>query len=134
MTKETIAKSPSGRVKRTPIGHRNILTVRGKSPDYEYRIVNDEGDRVQMFKEAGYELCSADEVQVGDKRVSQATPEGSNAQVSVGGGLKAFVMKIKRDWYSEDQEAKQAKIDELEQTMKQTALAGNYGNLSIERK
>lgn len=133
-TKEAIAKSPRGRVSRTPIGQRNILTVKGKDPDYEYRIVNDTGDRIAMFEEAGYELCEASDVQVGDKRVSKATPEGTKAQVSVGGGQKAFVMRIKKEFFDEDQRAKQAHIDSLEQTMKDKALNGTYGNLEISRK
>lgn len=133
-TKETIAKSPSGRVKRSPIGQRNILTVKGTDPNYTYRIVNDTGDRIKMFEEAGYELVDANDVTVGDKRVSQASPEGTKAQVSVGNGEKAFVMRIRNDWYAEDQQAKQAKVDALEHTMKEKAQSGNYGSLEISRK
>lgn len=133
MTKETIAKSPRGRTTRSPIGTRNVLTVKGKNPEYEYRIVNDTGDRIAMFEEAGYEFVPADEVQIGDKRVSKATPEGTNAQVAVGNGMKAYLMRIRKEWYHEDQTTKQAKIDELERTMKQKALDGNYGNFDISR-
>jgi hypothetical protein len=33
MTKDSnLAKSPSGRVRRTPVGVRNVLTVGGKEP------------------------------------------------------------------------------------------------------
>ena len=32
--KEAIAKAPSGRPQRTPIGTRNVLTVEGKDPNY----------------------------------------------------------------------------------------------------
>ena len=45
-----------GRPKRTPINGRNVLTVTGKDPNYVYRIVNDVGGRVDMFKEAVHEL------------------------------------------------------------------------------
>ena len=134
MTKESIAKSPRGRTSRSPVNQRNILSVKGKEPGYVYRIVNDTGDRIQMFEEAGYELVDASAVTVGDKRINKSSPEGTKAQVSVGSGEKAFVMRIREDWYDEDQQAKQAHIDELEKTMKQKALEGNYGNLSIERK
>lgn len=82
MSKEAISKAPSGRVRRTPVGTRHILTVTGKDPDYHYRIVNDESDRVQQFLDAGYELVNANDVQVGDKRVNSASAEGSAAQVS----------------------------------------------------
>jgi hypothetical protein len=44
------------RVRRTPInGTRNVLNVKGKDPDSEYRVVNDIGDRIQEFQEMGYE-------------------------------------------------------------------------------
>ena len=119
--KETIAKSPSGRVKRTPVHTRNVLTVKGKDPEYEYRIVNDKDDRVQMFQEAGYEIVPASEIQVGDKRVNAATPEGSLAMMPVGGGQKAYVMRQLKEFYKEDQDAKQGKIRQLEETMKQEA-------------
>ncbi len=133
MTKETIARSPRGRTTRSPIGKRNILSVQGKEAGYHYRIVNDSGDRIKMFEEAGYELVNASDVIVGDKRVSQATPEGTKAQVSVGKGEKAYVMRIRDEWYHEDQQAKQDHIDTLEKSMKDKALSGNYGKLDITR-
>jgi regulator of protease activity HflC (stomatin/prohibitin superfamily) len=132
MTKEVISKSPSGRTKRTPIAGRNVLTVNGKEPGYVYRVVNDAGDRIAQFLDAGYELVSADSVTVGDKRVNQATAEGSKAQVAVGKGDKAFVMRIKDEYYKEDQAAKQAHVDRLEQSIKQNASSvADYGTLDI---
>ncbi len=128
-----IAKSPSGRVRRTPVGQRNVLTVGNKDPNYEYRIVNDEGDRVEQFKAAGYDVVSASDVTVGDRRITQASTEGSAAQVSVGGGLKAVVMRIKKEWYEEDQAAKIANVDATEASTKIEALKGNYGKLEINR-
>ena len=132
--KEAIAKSPSGRVKRTPIGVRNVLTVNGKEAGYVYRIVNDDADRVQQFLDAGYEHVLDKDVTVGDKRVERSTADGTNAQVSVGGGKKAFVMRIKQEWYDEDQKAKSDSIADTESSMKQVSHEGTYGNISIERK
>lgn len=133
MTKEAIAKSPSGRTRRTPVGQRNVLTVRGKDPAYEYRIVNDEGDRVARFEDAGYEVVKASEVEIGDRRIQRASPEGSVAQASVGGGMKAVVMRIKKEWYEEDQAAKLKQVAELESTTKSDALKGRYGKFDINR-
>ncbi len=131
--KEAIAKAPRGRTQRTPIGQRNVLTVAGKDPNYVYRIVNDSGDRVQEFLDAGYELVEASSVRVGDKRVNSASAEGTVSQISVGQGQKAMVMRIKREWYNEDQAAKQVQVNELESTIKQKALDGTYGKLEISR-
>lgn len=129
----SVAKSPSGRVRRTPVGVRNVLTVGGKDPDYEYRIVNDTGDRVEQFKGAGYDVVLASDVTIGDRRISKASPEGSAAQVSIGGGDKAIVMRIKRDWYEEDQQRKLNDVAITESATKSDALNGTYGKLDIKR-
>lgn len=125
------------RPQRTPINGRNILTVTGQDPAYVYRVVNNVGDRVEMFKEAGYELVPAKDVKVGERRVDSASAEGSYAQVSVDSqGTKAFVMRIPKEWYQEDQRKKQAQVDDLERTIKNEALSKNDlrgGSLEITR-
>lgn len=124
MARETATRVE--RPKRTRINGRNILTVSGKEPGYVYRIVNDVGDRVEMFKQAGYELVESEAVQVGERRVNSASALGSKAQVSVDStGTKAFVMRIPKEWYDEDQRAKQSDVDELERTIKKDALSKN---------
>ncbi|MDE3022994.1 MAG: hypothetical protein KGI54_14240 [Pseudomonadota bacterium] len=132
--KDSIVKSPSGRVKRTPVGTRNILTVRGKDPDYVYRIVNDVGDRVEVFKEAGYEPVLAEQHLVGDRRVNKPSDEGSIATAHVGGGQKAVVMRIRKEYFEEDQAAKQAQIDELEGSQRPENLNGYYGKSEFKVK
>ena len=99
------------------------------------RIVNDTGDRIQQFLDAGYELVDANSVRVGDKRVNQSTPEGTKAQVSVGGGQKAFVMRIPKEYYEEDQAAKQAEVNRLEESIKKQVSSGNadYGKVMISQ-
>jgi hypothetical protein len=131
--KEAISKAPSGRPQRTPVGTRNVLSVAGKEPGYEYRIINDTGDRVQEFLDAGYELVKDDSVRVGDKRVNKTSPEGSVSQLSVGQGQKAFVVRIRKEWFDADQAAKQKRVDELEASTKLKALDGTYGKLEISR-
>ena len=131
--KEAIAKAPSGRTQRVPVGTRNVLTVMGKDPNYEYRIINDSGDRVQEFMDAGYELVEKESVRVGDKRVNSATAEGTVAQLSVGQGQKGYVVRIKKEWYDEDQAKKQRRVNELESATKAKALDGTYGKLELSR-
>ena len=135
MTKEAIAKAPAGRVTRTPVGTRNILTVKGKDPEYEYRIVNDVEDRITQFQEAGYEIVQSDSVDVGDKRAASGTSVGSAKSLSVGQGTKAFVMRIKKEWYDEDQRAKQKQIAATESAIKEPSLNGSdYGNVKVSRE
>jgi hypothetical protein len=107
--------------------------VAGKDPDYVYRIINDSGDRVQAFLDAGYELVKDEAVKVGDKRVNNASAMGTNSQVSVGQGVKGFVVRIKKEWYEEDQARKQGHVDDTERSIKEKALDGTYGKLEISR-
>lgn len=126
------ANSASARPQRIPVGQGNVLTVKGQEEGYIYRFVNDEGDRIAKFLDAGYEIVGADKVRVGDKRVNSATPEGTSAQAVVGNGRKAVVMRIRKEWYDEDQQAKQDRVNKLEQSLKQPGAQADYGKVSIQ--
>lgn len=119
------------RPQRTSLANRSVLSVKGKEPGFEYRIVNDVGDRVEMFKSMGYEVVADDSVQIGERRVANPSREGSPVQVSVGGGTKAFLMRQKAEWYKEDQDTKEARLKEQEGAMRADAMAGTYGKLQI---
>lgn len=137
MTKQdaNIAKAPVGRVRRSPLANKGKLTVANKDLDYEYRFVNDEGDRVQELIERGYEPVLKSETKVGStRRVDDSTPEGSILQISVGEGKKGILMKQRKEFYDEDQAIKQGEVDKLEHATKQEALNGHYGKLEITRK
>jgi len=121
--------------RRTPInGTRNKLTVRGKDPDYEYRVVNDTDDRVNEMIDRGYEIVKDQNVKVGDKRVSTPSAEGSPVKISVGGGVQGYLMRIKKEYYQEDRAAKDAQVDATETSMREEARTNtDYGKLSINR-
>lgn len=134
--KEAISKAPSGRVRRTPIGVRNILTINNKDANYVYRVVNDvdDGDRVSRFEAAGYEVVKSKDISVGDRRVEAPSSEGSVARISVGGGQKGVVMRVPRDWYEEDQIAKQREVDATEDSITNPSdRDGGYGRTTIKR-
>lgn len=133
MKQEVATKAPSGRVKRVPLQGKQPLAVRGKEPGFHYRVVNDRDDRVLDFKDAGYEVVKGTDATVGDKRVDRPAEEGSVKHISVGGGDKAVLMRIPEDWYNEDQDAKLAHLQDLEDATKKDALSGHYGNLSLNR-
>lgn len=123
---DTPKKARSERAKRTPINGRNVLVATGTEPGYKYRFVNDTGDRVETFRERGWEIVDAAGVKLGDRRVELGSTLGSKAQVSVDkSGTKAFLMRIPQDWYEEDQAEKARSIAEQELSMKQQALANN---------
>lgn len=124
MTRELVSKSPSGRVKRTPIGQRNRLSVKDKDPNFVYRVVNitdgTGSDRVDSLMEQGYEVVDN---KVGDKRVDSTSGLGKNSEFSVGNGIKAVLMRQKREDFEEDQAYKMAQVKTQESTIYQDAKA-----------
>jgi len=122
MARELTTKVPSGRARRTPITVRNKLDVKDRDPNYHYRIVNVKEDRVEQFIEQGYEIVRA--TPVGDKQVDAPSSLGSASEISVGGGMKAIVMRTPKEYFIEDQATKQTQIDALEATMKSEARKG----------
>jgi hypothetical protein len=113
-------------------GTRNRLTVRGKDPAFEYRIVNDDEDRVLTLQERGYEIVTH-AAEIGDKRVATPRKEGAPVQISVGGGKKAYLMRTKKEWYDEDQAEKAKQIDAIENSLNGTPNDG-YGKVEIAQR
>src|SRR5215469_1282652 len=111
---DTIVKSPRGRTKRVSQIHRGPLSVRGKENGWHYRIVNDTDDRILEFQEGGYEVVKDTDVSIGDKRVDKSSNLGGAKHFAVGGGQKAVLMRIKQEWYDEDQALKASQIAEQE--------------------
>ena len=123
MATEKPTPAQVSRPRRTPIGRRNRLSVENRDPSYHYRIVNDVDGRVQDLLDQDYEIVL--DAKVGDKRVDEISSLGSAKQISGGGGIKAIVMRKRKDWFEEDQTAKQKEIDDLEATMNIAAKRGH---------
>ncbi len=117
-----LSKTPAGRVRRNPVAARGPLPKIDVELGYTYRIVNNVDDRVEHFKDGGWEVVGADALKRNARRVDQYAPTGSAAEISVGQGMKAIVMRQKNEWYEEDQALKQAQVDASEQAMKRDAL------------
>ncbi len=131
-----MARTPSvasARPQRASLGKRDRLSIKNKEEGFVYRIVNDVDDRVEQLKGVGYEICTNEHVgAIGNKRVDNTSSVGSAAHFSVGQGTKAVVMRIPKDWYDEDQRAKQQELDAVEATMKSDARrAADYGKLEV---
>lgn len=125
------SRRASARVTRTPVGQRNRISLKNKEPGYVYRVVNDIDDRVEQLLQAGYEIDKTQSV--GDKRVD--VPSAMGGAISVGQGVKAYVMRQKVEYFNEDQNAKQAYVDQTEQTMRSDARkAADYGSVTINDK
>ena len=132
-TKKESNPAPEGRVTRIPVGARQILQVRDRDPNFHYRIVNDikNGSRIQQFKDAGYEFVDSVDTKTG--RVDQASDMGSNKTFDVGKGWKAYVMRIPMEFYEQDQAAKQAHLDSLDDALYEGPDEADYGSIKAKR-
>ena len=130
--------------KRIPVGtqHRDILSVLNKDPEFMYRWVSDKsekGQRIFVFERGGWELVHADDgVVVGQDMVYTADNVGSIIRVpAMDGTSYLYLMKIKKEWYEEDQATKSGNIDEIEDGLrKKLPNSGNedgqYGSIDIK--
>lgn len=130
--------TPVRKERRTPAsGARDKLTVYGKDPNFVYRWVRNDEGRIQWFQERGYEVVTQD-LEVGQKTVDSGSKLGSAVTKFAGGSTTLVLMRIAKEWYDEDQAAKETAIAGTEATMKnaesQVGGRGGYGGLSITRK
>lgn len=132
---EQDSEATSVRPQRIAVGLRPKLALIGKDPNYEYRIVNDTPGRIGMFKHGGWELVSNDEVDTGNYRAEEASEVGTLASYIVdgGSGLKAYVMKIKKEWYKSFMEEHEAEVARTEESLQPNSNDGTYGSVKIDR-
>lgn len=111
------------RVKRVPLGVPRAKLDVPKIPGYHTHWLNDEPGRLEAATAGGYEFVHEKELQgeagntdLGEK-VSRIV--GRNED---GSPLRAFLMKLKEEWYREDQRAKQKPVDEVDMAIRQGTL------------
>lgn len=117
----------TSRPKRTPLGARNRLTFGAQDPNFVYRVINDQDDRLQKAQEAGYEFVQSDQ-KLGDERVAEGGKLDSRVSKPVGNGVRGYLMRIPREYYTEDQQAKADRINATEEAMKPKQSKGEYGS------
>jgi len=132
----TTSKKKESRPTRTPIAdQRDIMSVSGiDQENYVYRWVNDQGVRIDQFKQAGYEPVEQDgNIMLG---VASTQTLGSIVKVVVDriSGQEAILMRIRKEWHDEDQAAKAAELLRSEESMfRQLKEAdGRYGSVKVE--
>ena len=135
------AEATRGR-KRIPLGVRQRLTA-PKRKGYERRFVNDEGDRIKRFVDAGWTPVTGETLNIdnperpegiGDLRVDASKPLGSPIVETVDRtGKKAYLMEVPKEWFDEDYAARQKQIDELERNITaRPNREGHYGAIKIK--
>jgi len=129
------SEATSVRPQRIAVGLRPKLSLIGKNPNFEYRYVNDTPGRISMFKHGGWELCTNEEVDTGNFRAEEASELGSLAYAIVdgGNGMKAYVMKIKKEWYDAFMNDHEDEVRKTEETLAPNSHDGEYGRVVIDR-
>lgn len=137
-----MTKTPE-RPKRIPVGGaRDIITVRNQDPNYVYRWVFDDPKRpgrVQRFLDGGYEFVQ-DDNEIGQRTVDRGSKVGSTISRPDSGGT-LILMRIKKEWYDEDQVAKHEAINATEGSMQRDIREGRipgetepgYGHIRFQR-
>jgi hypothetical protein len=107
--------------KRTKVRqYRSKLAVKGKDPNFEYRWVldtKDSGAAIMEKIEDDWVLVHAHEVTgVGEDNVFKSEFAGGSIVRRLAGSAGNFyyLMKIRKDWYEEDQAEKAKEIDDRE--------------------
>ena len=121
----TVNRTPDRPV-RTPLGQRNRLSFKNQDPNYVYRVINDQGDRLEEALEGGYEFVIED-AKLGDARAAEGGKIDSRVSKPVGNGIRGYLMRIRRDLYESDQAVKMGKIAEIEKALKPDPKKGEYG-------
>jgi len=131
------ASRAENRPQRVPVGQRNVIKY-APIPGYRLRIVNDVEDRLDVFKAAGYEVVTGKDYgeTVGDPDCADPKKLGSAITKHVGLGRTGVLMKIKEEYYQEQQAIKQREVNEVEATMQESAekerLTDRLGNERLE--
>jgi len=127
--KETIQNSNGEQPrKRIPLGSRNILTAPKKS-GFVRRFVNDTGDRIQMFKDAGWGTVD-DGITAGDPKIGRPSNIGSATNPSVGNNQRAVLMEIPEEIYEADRAESQANITAVENQIRRNSKGEGKDGLS----
>lgn len=112
------------RVRNVFNGTQAKLTVNNQIPGYHMHIFNDEPGRIQTAIDGGWEFVTPDEVGgVKDSVTSGNTDLGDKVRFLVGtsekgDGLYAYLMKIKEEWWEEDQAEIQKRNDRVDDAIR----------------
>ena len=111
-------------------GTTQKLTVEREIPGYKLYIFNDTPGRIQQAQSSGWEFVHPEEVGGATTNVvSRNTDIGDKVRYLVGttdGGepLFAYLMKIKTEWWEEDQRELQVRNDKTDAAIRGGKLAG----------
>jgi len=119
---------------RVPMGaQRDVTAVHSIDTDeYVGRWINDTPGRIERVKQAGYEMVES--ASVGDSRVDGTHNDSGCVSLDVGKGVTAYLMQQRREYFDEDQAAKQKLVDESEESIRRNKNDNRNDGFSGEIK
>ena len=136
--KQEAASAPSKAVDGTTRKRRNVfngteakLGVRNQIPGYHLHIFTDTGSRVQEAMDSGYEFVTPDEIGgVSENVVSRNGDLGERIRYLVnpraeGTEQYGYLMKVRQEWYEEDQAELQAKNNRIDTAIRNGKVTGD---------
>jgi hypothetical protein len=117
------------RKKRKPFGiPRSKLGVDIPEEDlnkYHYHWINDVGGRLSEAQNGDYEFVSSKELGLGDRESKIKVLVGTNED---GSPMYAYLMRINKEWYDEDQQELQKLNDRIDEQIRKGKLNETPGD------
>lgn len=118
--------------KRVPIGGRRTKLQLSQNEldalkDYKLRWINDSQGRIPAAEAGGYEFVSPEEASSLGEGAIHAGNSDLGARVSKvvdRHGTRAYLMKIRKDWYDEDQAEKEKQNALVDQQLRPVSQGG----------
>jgi hypothetical protein len=124
LTRNANERPTRERVRNVFNGTQAKLTVNNEIPGYKLHIFNDEPGRIQTAIDGGWEFVNPEEVGgVKDSVTSGNTDLGEKVRYLVGAsekgdGLYAYLLKIKQEWWEEDQKELHKRNDRVDEAIR----------------
>ena len=107
------------------------ISVQSQIPGYHLHVLTDVGGRIQAAMDSGYEFVRPDEVGgVSENVVSRNGDLGERIRFLVnpraeGTEQYGYLMKIRQEWYEEDQAELQAKNNRIDASIRKGKITGD---------
>ena len=130
-------------------GRKNFIPkIEGLDPNYVYRFIKDKsteivdkegkvtfrpGQRVMELEGVGWQFVKSNEVKIAETTAYETMNLGSIIRIPGGLDEYLYLMKIRREWYEEDQENKKKQILETERELGSfSEQQGGYGSVEFK--